>query len=88
VAYYPGWIIDPRAGEDFVYELRLDEMISLYDEPSLTGSPINLWPLDRSWFVLTDWDLWGTKLSGSQALIRDIEADPELETATPPPPPN
>ncbi|MCP3877319.1 MAG: hypothetical protein GY701_02830 [Sulfitobacter sp.] len=44
------------------------------------GTPSNIWPLDRSWFVYTDWDLWGTKVSGSQALIDQLITDPDLET--------
>lgn len=44
------------------------------------ASPSNLWPEDRSWFVLTDWDLMGTKISGSAELIARLEAEPGLET--------
>ena len=29
------------------------------------STPSNWRPLDRSWFVYTDWDLWGTKFSGN-----------------------
>ncbi|MFX4270757.1 hypothetical protein ACQBAR_09085 [Propionibacteriaceae bacterium Y1685] len=44
------------------------------------ASPSNIWPVDRSWFVLTDWDLMGTKISGSAELISRLEAEPGLET--------
>lgn len=44
------------------------------------GSPANLWPLDRSWLVYTDWDLWGTKVSGPPELLSMIEADDFIET--------
>ena len=44
------------------------------------GTPSNIWAKDRSWFVYTDWDLWGTKVSGSQSLIDDLILDPALET--------
>lgn len=44
------------------------------------GSPSNIWAKDRSWFVYTDWDLWGTKVSGPRSLIDQIIADADLET--------
>jgi hypothetical protein len=84
-AFYPGWIADPGAGDDdVVYELRLDEVMDLYDDAAVPGSPINLWPADASWFVLTDWDLWGTKVSGSRELIAAIAGDPAIETTSVP----
>ena len=45
------------------------------------SSPSNLWSVDRTWFVWTDWDLQGTKVSGSAALIDALESDTALETA-------
>jgi len=45
-----------------------------------SSSPTNLWPADRSWFVWTDWDLQGTKVSGSRALIRATRSTDQLET--------
>lgn len=47
---------------------------------SRIGTPSNIWSIDRSWFVYTDSDLWGTKVSGSQSLIDDLISDPDLET--------
>ncbi|HEV3379947.1 MAG TPA: hypothetical protein VG142_03015 [Trebonia sp.] len=44
------------------------------------STPSNFWPHDRSWFAWTDWDLWGTKISGSTGIIDAIQAAPELET--------
>jgi hypothetical protein len=46
------------------------------------STPSNFWPHDRSWFAWTDWDLWGTKISGSRGLIDAVRAEPELETVT------
>jgi hypothetical protein len=68
--------------EAVLYVGPLAEIVDLYDETSLTGSPTNFWPEDRSWFVYTNWDLWGTKVSGNRQLIDELERDPELETAT------
>jgi hypothetical protein len=48
--------------------------------PTRRGAPNNLWPRDRSWFVYTDYDLWGTKVSGSQRLIASLMRDRDLET--------
>jgi hypothetical protein len=50
------------------------------DGSRFRSTPSNIWPMDRSWFVWTDWDLWGTKVSGSQELIAAINAESELET--------
>ncbi|AYY11846.1 hypothetical protein EF847_03040 [Actinobacteria bacterium YIM 96077] len=43
-------------------------------------TPTNIWPHDRSWFVWTDYDLSGTKVSGSRHLIQTLDAAPALET--------
>lgn len=39
----------------------------------------NLWSTERYWFTWTDYDLEGTKVSGSVALIEAIQADTRLE---------
>jgi hypothetical protein len=39
-------------------------------------------PSDKSWFIYSDWDLWGTKVSGSHELARRVLADNRLETVT------
>ncbi|WP_280697360.1 hypothetical protein [Kitasatospora sp. GP82] len=44
-----------------------------------TQFPAHWWPLDRSWFVLTDWDLNGTEVFGSPALIADLLSDGALD---------
>lgn len=88
-AYYPGWVtrFDDSLG-DVVLKLRLDEVMELYNEPAVPGSPINLWSSDQRWFVLSDWDLWGTRVSGERQLIHDVEQDLELETIRVPDPPS
>jgi hypothetical protein len=43
-------------------------------------TPSNFWPSDHSWFVYTDYDLWATRVSGSQALIDALTEDGELDT--------
>jgi hypothetical protein len=68
--------------------------VPLGDIPSLLSvnggpydsSPTNVWSCDRSWFVWTDWDLQGTRVSGSRRLIESMKATAELETVvwTPP----
>lgn len=44
------------------------------------GTPGNIWPADRSWLLMTDHDLWGTRLIGPRDLVDAVENDPELET--------
>jgi hypothetical protein len=61
-----------------VYACQLGELQELCEEhDSLT--PNNLWAADRSWFVYTDYDSCGTKVSGSGELIESIIRDPEVE---------
>lgn len=73
-----------------VWRCRLDELIGVArretgartddGEPDWYYSPSNFWPVDRSWFVYTDYDLWGTEVSGGEELIAAIENSPALET--------
>jgi len=43
-------------------------------------TPNNLWPEDRSWFVWTDSDLQGTRVSGARQLVDAVKAAAGLET--------
>jgi hypothetical protein len=45
-------------------------------------TPTNVWPADRSWFVWTDWDLDGTRVSGSAGLVDAVRRHPALETTS------
>ena len=57
------------------------QVLDLVDEVAgRIGTPSNVWPVDRSWLVYTDWDLWATKVSGSQQLIEELSHDETLET--------
>jgi hypothetical protein len=63
-----------------VFSGPLREGRVLYDDMDGAGSANNFWPLDKSWFVWADYDLQGTRVSGSRGLIDALVADPELET--------
>ncbi|WP_212829948.1 hypothetical protein [Catellatospora sp. TT07R-123] len=52
---------------------------ALYDHDFGDGSPANLWPVDRAWVTWSDWDLWGTKVSGPSDLVEAVLADSGLE---------
>jgi hypothetical protein len=56
----------------------LSEVLDVYKENE--RSPNNFWPEDHGWFVYTDWDLMGTKVSGSNALIADLSSNNRVET--------
>ena len=64
---------------DVLYRGVLRDIPLLLDREELSGSPSNFWPEDRSWLVYTNWDLWGTKVSGDKNLIARLVDDPELE---------
>jgi hypothetical protein len=74
----------PLASGDFesktIFRCNLYQLIELYDDENLSGSPNNIWPDDRSWFTLTDEDLWATKVSGSRNLIGRLLDVADLET--------
>lgn len=42
-------------------------------------SPSNLWPSSRNWFVHTDYDLWGTRVWGSEDLLEPLARDDRIE---------
>lgn len=64
---------------------RLDEALAHHDacgRPDRavgTQFPAHWWPLEGSWFVLTDWDLSATEVFGAPALIADLLADDGLD---------
>ncbi|QHC23245.1 hypothetical protein [Streptomyces sp. GS7] len=64
---------------------RLDAALGHHDACAwphrTTGSqfPAHWWPLEGSWFVLTDWDLSATEVFGPPALIADLLADDGLD---------
>lgn len=62
-----------------VREGRLGDAELLYDDPGTDFSPSNLWAQDRSWCLSTDYDLWGTKVTGPAALTEALLGDVELE---------
>ncbi|MGA1835373.1 hypothetical protein VD659_00440 [Herbiconiux sp. 11R-BC] len=85
-AFYPAALTTGSYDDEVVYEGGLSEVFDLVGE--LRGfTPSNFWPTDRSWFVYTDYDLFGTRVSGSAELIAALEAHPQLETLRWEPPP-
>ncbi len=80
VAYYSPLANGARFEEDFVREVALGEIGSVVDrERGRVGTPSNWWPLDRSWMVFTDWDLWGTKVSGPLELVDELRSSRSIE---------
>lgn len=53
-----------------------------YDDQPVAhgGAPNNIWPEDRSWLTYSDYDLWGTRVSGSARLVAALRADGALDT--------
>jgi hypothetical protein len=80
IAYYSPLANRANFDETWVREVEISEVRSLVDASAgRVGTPSNWWAIDRTWMVYTDWDLWATKVSGPNALITSIEADPRLE---------
>jgi len=83
-SYYAPFALGEYGDDRAVYRGGLWELAAFYESDELagSGSPSNLWASDRSWFVYTDWDLWATKVSGSQSLITRLLHDDLLEAVT------
>ncbi|MBB4790509.1 hypothetical protein [Streptomyces nodosus] len=64
---------------------RLEEALAHHDacaRPARTVHtrfPAHWWPVEGSWFVLTDWDLSATEVFGPPALIADLLGDAGLD---------
>jgi hypothetical protein len=80
LAYYALLATSDWNGGDMLFRGPIGDLAGHYDDPAVLGSPNNIWPEDRSWFVYTDNDLWGTKVSGSPTLIATLSQDRDLET--------
>jgi hypothetical protein len=61
---------------------NLRDVLHSFDDPNVLGTPSNFWPDDHSWFVYTDWDLSGTRVSGSKDLVARLRSSSELETVS------
>jgi hypothetical protein len=59
---------------------RLGDVQEVSATTPMELTPSNWWPIDRSWFVYTDWDLSATKVSGSLSLITSLTTAADLET--------
>jgi hypothetical protein len=75
---HPAFLQDTQAGlrvlQGRLRDLEVLEQLDPYH------SPANIWPVDRSWLVFTDWDLAGTKVYGPPELLAMIEEDESLES--------
>lgn len=58
---------------------QLEEVLLLYTDARVKGSPSYWWPADKSWCVWTDYDLTFTIIGGPQMLIDAFVADDFLE---------
>ncbi len=73
-------MIGANFGRPLMYEFPLGDLQALAAGVVVESTPSNWWPLDRSWFVYTDWDLWGTKFSGTRSLVASLADVLDLET--------
>ena len=83
IAYYSPLASGGNFYDTWMEEVNLGEVASLVDPArGRVGTPSNLWPIDLSWMMFTDWDLWGTKVSGPRGLIDALESASDLECVT------
>ena len=80
VASYSPLANASRRYEPCAYEVPLGDIVKLVaPQGDHDGTPSNFWPVDESWMVFTDHDLWGTKVSGPRGLIDALRASRDLE---------
>jgi hypothetical protein len=80
MAYYSPLANGARFDQICIYEVALGEIVKLVRPLGhQQGTPNNFWPVDESWMVFTDHDLWGTKVSGPRGLIDALRASRDLE---------
>jgi hypothetical protein len=60
---------------------RLGELETLLSDRGgpYSFTPTNFWPVDRSWFVWTDYDLSATKISGSRQVLGAVRRRRDLD---------
>ncbi|WP_448221579.1 hypothetical protein [Gordonia iterans] len=80
IAYYSSATSADMGSAPTLLRGALRHAAELYDNPLGCGSPANFWAADHSWLTWSDYDLWGTRVAGSDALVRAIENDAECET--------
>ncbi|MGH3350653.1 MAG: hypothetical protein ACRDPS_08295 [Nocardioides sp.] len=70
--------------EVHLWQSRVEDLPALLIENGgeYAFTPTNIWPADRSWFVWTDYDLQGTRISGRRELVYRVEEHPTLESTT------
>ena len=64
--------------EAHLYRGQLSDLLALVERLEM-GSPSAVWPIARSWCMVTAWELEFTLVGGPRAFIHDVIADPELE---------
>lgn len=77
--------VDGQEGDEQRYAFSFQllnlvrDLLSVPD-PNERLTPELWWPEDHSWLIWNDYDLTGTKIFGSHAVIQQIRDDPVIET--------
>ncbi|RAX18503.1 hypothetical protein DC347_00015 [Pseudarthrobacter sp. AG30] len=80
-----GYLAVPGDPEGIRYALsfELTGMVSnllTVSDPNDRVTPELWWPENRAWLVWSDYDLMGSKIFGSRALIQQVREHPDIET--------
>jgi hypothetical protein len=80
-----GYLAVPGDPEGIRYALsfELPGMVSnllTVSDPNDRVTPELWWPENRAWLVWSDYDLMGSKIFGSRALIQQVREHPDIET--------
>lgn len=65
-----------------VWRGRVRSLRTVLESSGHEFTPSNIWAVDRSWFIYTDYDLLATKVSAPRRLIDRLLAHPDIESKT------
>jgi len=66
-------------GDDKLFVGNLEDVLSLYTNPSINGSPTYWWAEDKSWCICTDYDLDFILIGATREIINTFLTDDFLE---------
>lgn len=77
--YFQYELIATNEFEELVFAGELNDVRETFGWGRTRGSPTHWWPTDRSWIVVSDYDLAFTLIGGPASLITALIEDDQLE---------
>ncbi len=77
--YYYFLKTDDWFADDLLYSGKLEDVVTLYDQNGLRGSPTYWWAEEKSWCLCTDYDLDFSLIGGNKKIIDALLSKIDLE---------